>query len=159
MNDDEDKYLDNILNLEAKVKANENVVIKISQSIHALFMLGPKLLSFYDSNLKHNLGYENPYTIKKAIAHNPNLYDASCLINSKIHVNVCVTKEILEDATKSQIKMENKLKDTIAIEKKQNFRSIDYKKLNALYEMFVRQKEFSTEQKYFPSVSMTSGTS
>ncbi|GJS93547.1 hypothetical protein Tco_0800515 [Tanacetum coccineum] len=121
MNADEDKYLDDILNLEAKLKTNENVVIKMSQSVQALFMLGPKPLSFYDPKLKHGLGYENPYSLKKAIAHNPKLYDASCFNSSKVHVNVCDTEEILEDATKSQIKMENKLKDPIAIEKKKFF--------------------------------------
>ncbi|GKD36940.1 gag-pol polyprotein [Tanacetum coccineum] len=159
MNADEDKYLDDILNLEAKVKTNENVVIKMSQSVQALFMLGPKPLSFYDPKLKHGLGYENPYTLKKAIAHNPKLYDASCFNSSKVHMNVCDTEEILVDATKSQIKMENKLKDPIAIEKKQNFHPIDYEKLNALYETFVPQVELSAEQKYFSSVSMTFGTS
>ncbi|GJR06829.1 hypothetical protein Tco_0529813 [Tanacetum coccineum] len=59
--------------------------------------------------------------------------------------------QILEDATKSQMKMENKLKDPIAIEKKQNVHTIDYNKLNALYEDFVLQKELSAEQKYFSS--------
>ncbi|GJS04035.1 retrovirus-related pol polyprotein from transposon TNT 1-94 [Tanacetum coccineum] len=112
MNADEDKYLDDILNLEAK----------------------------------------------KAIAHNPKLYDASSFNSFKVHVSVCDTEEILEDATKSQIKMENKLKDPVAIEKKQNFRPIDYKKLNALYETFVPQVKLSAEQKYFPFVSITSGT-
>ncbi|GKE87942.1 hypothetical protein Tco_1565417 [Tanacetum coccineum] len=74
LNTNEDKYLDDVLNLEEKLKRNENV--------------------------------------------NPKLYDASCLRSSKVHVNVYDTKEILEDETKSQIKMENKLKDPIAIEKK-----------------------------------------
>ncbi|GJR12057.1 hypothetical protein Tco_0794709 [Tanacetum coccineum] len=60
-------------------------------------------------------------------------------------------EKILEDATKSQMKMENKLKDPIAIEKKQNVHTIDYNKLNALYEDFVLQKELSAEQKYFSS--------
>ncbi|GJR15785.1 hypothetical protein Tco_0798437 [Tanacetum coccineum] len=41
--------------------------------------------------------------------------------HSKVHVKVCDTEEILKDATKSQNKMENKLKDPIAIEKKQIF--------------------------------------
>ncbi|GKE05401.1 retrovirus-related pol polyprotein from transposon TNT 1-94 [Tanacetum coccineum] len=145
--------------VEAKMKKNENVVIKMSQSVQALFMLGPKHLSFYDPKLKHGLGYENPYTLKKAISHNPKLYDASCLHSSKVHVNVCDTGEILEDANKSQIKMENKMKDPIAIEKKQNLCSIDYKNLNALYETFVPQVELSAEQKYFSSVSTTSETS
>ncbi|GJU39773.1 integrase, catalytic region, zinc finger, CCHC-type containing protein [Tanacetum coccineum] len=47
--------------------------------------------------------------------------------------------------------MENKLKDPIAIEKKQNVRTIDYNKLNALYEDFVPQKELVAEQKCFSS--------
>ncbi|GKD27921.1 hypothetical protein Tco_1234135, partial [Tanacetum coccineum] len=56
LNANEDKYLDDVLTLEAKLKKNENVVIKMSQSVQALFMLGPKPLSFYDTKLKHGLG-------------------------------------------------------------------------------------------------------
>ncbi|GJW98136.1 hypothetical protein Tco_0179944 [Tanacetum coccineum] len=114
MNANEDKYLDDVLNLEAKLKKNENMVMKMSNSVQAFY---------------------------------------------KVHVNVCDIEEILEDAAKSQIKMENKLKDPIAIKKKQKFRSIDYEKLNALYETFVPQEELFAEQKYFSSVSMTSETS
>ncbi|GKC70159.1 hypothetical protein Tco_1116042 [Tanacetum coccineum] len=132
MNANKNKYLDDVLNLEAKLKLNENVVIKLCNSVQALFMLGPKPLSVYDPQLKHGLGYENPYTVKKAISQNPKLYDASYLYSSKVHVNVRDTEKILEDATKSQIKMENKLKDPISIEKKQIFCRIYYKKLNAL---------------------------
>ncbi|GJR49503.1 hypothetical protein Tco_1400024 [Tanacetum coccineum] len=76
------------------------------------------------------------------------LYDASCLDDSKIYVNVRDTEDIL-DAAKSQIKIKKNSQDPIAIEKKQNFWTIDYKELNALYEDFVPQKEFSVEQKYF----------
>ncbi|GKA71760.1 hypothetical protein Tco_0777899 [Tanacetum coccineum] len=116
-----------------------------------MFMLGPKPMSFYDSKVKHGLGYTNPYTLRKAISQNPKLYDASCLDDSKIHVNVRDTEDILDDATKSQIKMKKKSQDPIAIEKKQNVWTSDYKKLNDLYEDFVPQKEFSAEQKYFSS--------
>ncbi|GJW71418.1 hypothetical protein Tco_0128335 [Tanacetum coccineum] len=122
-----------------------------------MFMLGPKPMSFYDPNVKHGLGYENPYTLKKAISQNPKLYDASCFSDTKIHVNVRDTEDILDDATKSQTKMENKLKDQVAIEKKQNVRTIDYNKLNALYEDFVPQKELSAEQRYFSSTFIPSG--
>ncbi|GKB91814.1 hypothetical protein Tco_0964086 [Tanacetum coccineum] len=69
------------------------------------------------------------------------------LTNLNVHANVRDTKKILEDATKSQIKMKNKLKDPIAIEKKQNFLPINYGKLNDLYETFVSQVELSLEQK------------
>ncbi|GJW14956.1 hypothetical protein Tco_0019089, partial [Tanacetum coccineum] len=103
-NTDEDKYLDAILKLETKVKKNENVLVKMSNSVQALFMLGPKPLSVYDLQLKHGLGYENPYTLKEAISTNPKLYDASFLHSLNVRANVRDTKETLEDATKSQIK-------------------------------------------------------
>ncbi|GJT59039.1 retrovirus-related pol polyprotein from transposon TNT 1-94 [Tanacetum coccineum] len=106
MSENEDKYHDTVLYLEAKAKENENVVLKIGRSLQAMFMLGPKPLD---------------------------------------------TEDILDDATKSQKKMDNKFKDPIAIKKKQNVRIIDYNKLNALYEDFVPQKELSAEQKYFSS--------
>ncbi|GJX07389.1 retrovirus-related pol polyprotein from transposon TNT 1-94 [Tanacetum coccineum] len=95
MSEDEDKYHDTVLDLEAKAKKNVDVMLK--------------------------LGYANPYTLKKAISHNPKLYDASWLEDLKIHMNVRDTEDILDDATKSQIKM----KDPIAIEKKQNVCTID----------------------------------
>ncbi|GKC45118.1 hypothetical protein Tco_1062840 [Tanacetum coccineum] len=47
------------------------------------------------------------------------------------------TEDILDDATKSQIKMKKKSQSPIDIEKKQNVWTINYKKLNALYEDFV----------------------
>ncbi|GJT70249.1 hypothetical protein Tco_1029535 [Tanacetum coccineum] len=118
----------------------------------------PKPLFVYDPQLKHGLGYENPYTLKKAISQNPKLYDASYIHSSKVHVNVCDTEEILKDATKSQIKIENTLKDPIDIEKKQNFRPIDYGKLNDLYKTFVPQVELSLEQKCFSSAFTSSET-
>ncbi|GJV24367.1 hypothetical protein Tco_1377062 [Tanacetum coccineum] len=85
------------------------------------------------------------------LSENLKLYDASCLDDSKIHMHIRDTEDILDDATKSQIKIKNKMKDPIAIEKKQNICTIDYKRLNALYEDFVPQKELFAEQKYFPT--------
>ncbi|GKB44827.1 hypothetical protein Tco_0889769 [Tanacetum coccineum] len=69
------------------------------------------------------------------------------------------TEDILDDATKSQINMKKKSQDPFAIEKKQNVWTIDYKKLTALYEDFVPQKEFSAEQKYFSSSFISSKNS
>ncbi|GKE73086.1 hypothetical protein Tco_1535127, partial [Tanacetum coccineum] len=85
MSENEDKYHDTVLDLEEKAKENENVVLKIDRSLQGMFMLGPKPMSFYDPNVKHGLGYENPYTLKKAISQNPKLYDASCFSDRKIH--------------------------------------------------------------------------
>ncbi|GJR30817.1 integrase, catalytic region, zinc finger, CCHC-type containing protein [Tanacetum coccineum] len=84
-----------------KVKKMKNVVVKMSNSAQACFMLGPKPLSVYDPQLKHGLGYENPYTLKQANSANPKLYDASFLHSSKVRVNVRDTEEILKDTTKS----------------------------------------------------------
>ncbi|GKD94122.1 hypothetical protein Tco_1373959, partial [Tanacetum coccineum] len=131
MSENKDKYHDTVIVLEAKVKENVDMMLKIGYSIQGMFMLGPKPMSFYDSQLKHGLGYTNPYTLKKAISQNLKLYDASCLDDSKIHMNVKDTEDILKDATTSQIKMKNKMKDPIAIQK--------------------NEMELSAEQKYFPS--------
>ncbi|GKE97439.1 hypothetical protein Tco_0020790 [Tanacetum coccineum] len=52
------------------------------------------------------------------MAKNRKLYDASSLHDSKMHVNVCDTNIIIEDADKSRLKMKEKLNDLIATEKK-----------------------------------------
>ncbi|GJT88721.1 hypothetical protein Tco_1070438 [Tanacetum coccineum] len=157
-NKQKDSYLDDILNFEEKVKKNENVVVKMSNSIQAMFMLGPKPNFFYDPKLKHGLGYKNHYTLKKAISVNPNLYDASFLYNSTVHVDVCDTENILEDATKSQLKMKGKLEDPIAIEKKVKFGPVNYAKMNDLYETFVPQVELSLEQNNLSEASTSNVT-
>nr|GEU63951.1 hypothetical protein [Tanacetum cinerariifolium] len=115
MSENKDKYHDTVVDLEARAKKNADVVLKFGKSLQGIFMLGPKPISFYDSNLKHGLGYANPYSLKKEISLNPKLYDASCLDDSKIHMNIRDTEDILDDATKSQIKI-----------KKQNERSNCY---------------------------------
>ncbi|GJV34668.1 hypothetical protein Tco_1395068 [Tanacetum coccineum] len=58
MSENEDQYHDTVLNLEAKVKKNVDTVLKIGNSLLGMFMLGPKPMSFYDSKLKHGLGYK-----------------------------------------------------------------------------------------------------
>ncbi|GJW32847.1 hypothetical protein Tco_0052879 [Tanacetum coccineum] len=86
-----------------------------------MFMLGPKPLSVYDQQLKHGLGYPNPYRLKQAISQCPKLYLASSLGNSDISLNVGDTEDTLDDASKRSSKN------------------------------FVPQKELSAEKKYFPS--------
>ncbi|GKC84610.1 hypothetical protein Tco_1140327 [Tanacetum coccineum] len=75
-----------------------------------MFMLRPKPLSVYDQQLKHGLGYPNPYTLKQAISQCPNLYLASSLGNSKISLNVRDTEDTLDDASKSQQKVNDESK-------------------------------------------------
>ncbi|GJS08834.1 hypothetical protein Tco_0365630 [Tanacetum coccineum] len=87
MSESEDKYHETVIDIEARAKNNEDVVLKMGNSLHGIFMLGPKPMSFYDLKVKHGLGYTNPYTLKKEISHNPILYDASGLVDSKIQMN------------------------------------------------------------------------
>ncbi|GKA79218.1 hypothetical protein Tco_0785814 [Tanacetum coccineum] len=127
--------------LDAKLKKNVDLILKLGNSLQGMFMLGPKPLSVYDQQLKHGLGYPNPYTLKQAISKCPKLYVASSLGNLEIPLNVRDSEDTLEDAFKSQQKMTEKMNDPIAVANKQNCWTINYKKLNALYKDFVPQKE------------------
>ncbi|GJS22911.1 hypothetical protein Tco_0451543 [Tanacetum coccineum] len=145
MSENEDKYHDTILDLEEKLKKNVDLFLKIGNSLQAMFMLGPKPLSVYDQQLKHGLGYLNPYTLRQAISECPKLYVASRTGNIEIPLIVRDSEETLEDAFKSQQKMNKKMNDPITVANKQNCWTIDYKQLNALYNEFVSQKESFVE--------------
>ncbi|GKC01343.1 integrase, catalytic region, zinc finger, CCHC-type containing protein, partial [Tanacetum coccineum] len=127
MSENEDKYHDTVLDLEAKLKKNVDLILKLGNSLQGMFMLGPKPLSVYDQQLKHGLGY------------------------SEISLNDRDTEDTLDDASKSQQKMYEKMNDPIVVANKQNCWTIDYAQINALYKDFVPQKELSAEKKYFPS--------
>ncbi|GJX96056.1 hypothetical protein Tco_0351854 [Tanacetum coccineum] len=141
MSENEDRYHDTIIDLKAKLKNNVDLILKLRNSLQGMFMLGPKPLSVYDSQLKHGLGYPNPYTLKQAISQCLKLYLASSLSNSEIPLNVRDTEDTLDDASKSQQKIKEKMNDPIAVANKQNCWTIDYKQINALYKDFVPQKE------------------
>ncbi|GJV54054.1 hypothetical protein Tco_1449795 [Tanacetum coccineum] len=89
------------------------------------------------------LGYKNPERLKKAIAAQPKMYDGELLYSAKLNIHSPDSEETLEDAEEIQLKIRNKIVQ------------INYAKLNALYEIFVPQQEFSVEQIYFsiPSTS------
>ncbi|GKB01089.1 integrase, catalytic region, zinc finger, CCHC-type containing protein [Tanacetum coccineum] len=120
MSENEDKYHDTILDLEEKLKKNVDMFLKIGNSLQAMFMLGPKPLSVYDQQLKHGLGYTNPYTLRQAILECPKLYVASRTGNIEIPLKVRDFEETLEEAFKSQQKMNAKMNNPIAVVNKQN---------------------------------------
>nr|GEY46736.1 ribonuclease H-like domain-containing protein [Tanacetum cinerariifolium] len=72
MSEKEDSYHHTIIDLEEKLKKNVDLILKVGNSLQGMFMLGPKPLSVYDHQLKHGLGYSNPYTLKQAIGPCPN---------------------------------------------------------------------------------------
>ncbi|GJV39165.1 retrovirus-related pol polyprotein from transposon TNT 1-94 [Tanacetum coccineum] len=105
MSENEDRYHDTVLDLEAKLKKNVDLILKLGNSLQGMFMLGPKPLFVYDQQLKHGLGYPNPYTLKQAISQCPKLYLASSLGNSEISLKVRDNEDTLDDASKSQQKV------------------------------------------------------
>ncbi|GKB37898.1 hypothetical protein Tco_0882840 [Tanacetum coccineum] len=92
----------------------------MDHSLQTMHMLGLKPYSFYDPSLKSGLRYKNPCHLLKAIAQTPKLYSTASLSDNKVHVPVHVhdSKEILEGAEKSRLRMEEKLNDDEVQKKK-----------------------------------------
>ncbi|GKA24885.1 hypothetical protein Tco_0710918 [Tanacetum coccineum] len=77
----ENKYQENEIDLEKKIKELDNIVYKVGQSIQIVHML-TKPQSFYDNIHKQALGYQNPFYLKKAQRIKPTLNDG-CVISEK----------------------------------------------------------------------------
>ncbi|GJX05754.1 hypothetical protein Tco_0193686 [Tanacetum coccineum] len=107
----EDKYLDDITDLQTKIKDHENIIYKTNQSLQTIHMLGPVPHSYYDSINKCGLGYKNPCLLKEAIAHYPKLYHSTSLCDNIVHVHVNDSEETHEDAEKGRLKMKEKQTD------------------------------------------------
>ncbi|GJW39595.1 retrovirus-related pol polyprotein from transposon TNT 1-94 [Tanacetum coccineum] len=116
----EDRYLDDIVDLEEKLSSHDRIVYKIGQSIQKIHMLGKKPNKVYDPFLK---------------------------AGAKLKIGSPDSEETLDDAEESRLKMRNKMVQ------------INCGKLNALYETFVHQQEFSVEQTYFSILSTSNNGS
>ncbi|GJR74787.1 hypothetical protein Tco_0087152 [Tanacetum coccineum] len=152
--DKEEKYLNDIIQLQAKNKDLENVVCKMGKSTETLRLLTNEQKAFRDNLRKSGLGYNGPYVLSQAYAKIPKLYRAYELCNKNEQLHVFDSEDTLEDAEKSQLKMNEFQKDEKVQELK--IKPIDYRKLNKLYDDFVPQKELSAEQTYFPSSFISS---
>ncbi|GJV46977.1 hypothetical protein Tco_1437189 [Tanacetum coccineum] len=150
----EEKYLDDILQLQAKIKDLENVVCKMGKSTETLRLLTNEQKAFWDNLHKSGLGYNGPYVLSQAYAKIPKLYRAYELCDKNKQLHVFDSEETLEDAEKSQLKMNEFQKDEKVQELK--IQPIDYGKLNKLYDNFVPQKDLSAEQTYFSSSCISS---
>ncbi|GJX25406.1 hypothetical protein Tco_0231702 [Tanacetum coccineum] len=148
----ENKYMENEISLEKKIKELDNIVYKVGQSAQTVHML-TKLQAFYDSTHKQALGYQNPFYLRKVQRIKPTLYDGAII--SKTHVVMLVIDDeetlILEEESRS--KMFEKAKDPEFIAKKISHKPIDYEKLNSLIEYFEThfspQQELSVEQAFW----------
>ncbi|GKC17605.1 hypothetical protein Tco_1014387 [Tanacetum coccineum] len=106
----ENKYMENEIDLEKKIKELDNIVYKVGQSAQTVHML-TKPQAFYDNTHKQALGYQNPFYLKKAQRIKPTSYDGAVI--SKTHVDMPMIDDeetlILED--ESRTKMSDKAKD------------------------------------------------
>ncbi|GKE77124.1 hypothetical protein Tco_1543244, partial [Tanacetum coccineum] len=143
---DEDKYVNNIIPLEAKNKDLDNIVCKMGKSSQTLRMLTNEQSLYQENKRKMGLGYTDPCPLGQAIASHPKLYDDEVISYQTVKPDVHDTKEILNDAEESQIKMK---------EKQFQF---NYENINSLYDTFVPQTKISPKQEYFLDPSISSGS-
>nr|GEZ47600.1 integrase, catalytic region, zinc finger, CCHC-type, peptidase aspartic, catalytic [Tanacetum cinerariifolium] len=76
----EDKFLDKEVDLEARIKDLENILLKRDQTVQTMHMLNPKPDSFYHPNQKMALGYPNPSYLKKTQLKQQSLYNGNLLL-------------------------------------------------------------------------------
>nr|GEV43752.1 retrovirus-related Pol polyprotein from transposon TNT 1-94 [Tanacetum cinerariifolium] len=129
----EDNELDKAIALENKVKVLDNIVYKTGQSVQTMNML----------NNKCRTSFAKPEFLKKAHL----LYDIGCYNDNLALMLAPESDEVIRLEKESR----SKLSDLI--------RPFDYEKLNNLYDLFVPQREKSSEQRYFLERSRLSHTS
>nr|GEV11785.1 retrovirus-related Pol polyprotein from transposon TNT 1-94 [Tanacetum cinerariifolium] len=132
----EDKELDKVIALENKVKVLDNIVYKTGQSVQTINML----------NKKCQTRFAKLELLKKAQKANPRLYDIGCYNDNLALMLAPEFDKVIRLEKESR----SKLSDLI--------RPFDYDKLNNLYDLFVPQREKSSEKRYFSERSRMSHT-
>ncbi|GJZ23718.1 hypothetical protein Tco_0561177 [Tanacetum coccineum] len=123
----ENKYMENEIDLEKKIKELDNIICKVGQSAQTVHML-TKPQAFYDNTHKQALGYQNPFYLKKAQRIKPTLYDGVVMSNTHVAMPVIDDEETLILEEESRSKMFEKAKDPKVIAKKISHKPIDYEK-------------------------------
>ncbi|GJR82450.1 hypothetical protein Tco_0153235 [Tanacetum coccineum] len=152
----EDKYMENEIDLEKKIKELDNIIFKVGQSAQTVHML-TKPQAFYDNIHKQALGYQNPFHLKKAQRIKPTLYDGIVISAKHVAMPVIDDEETLILEEESRSKMSEKEKDPEAIKQNISHKPIDYEKLNRLSDdfgkRFTPQQELSAEQAFWLRMS------
>ncbi|GJW28604.1 retrovirus-related pol polyprotein from transposon TNT 1-94 [Tanacetum coccineum] len=152
----EDKYMENEIDLEKKIKELDNILFKVDQSAQTVHML-TKPQAFYDNIHKQALGYQNPFHLKNAQRIKPTLYDGIVMSDKHVAMPVIDDEETLILEENSRSKMSEKAKDPEIINKNISHKPIDYEKLNRLYEdfrkRFTPQQEMDGEQAFWLRIS------
>ncbi|GJZ00249.1 retrovirus-related pol polyprotein from transposon TNT 1-94, partial [Tanacetum coccineum] len=97
----EDKYLNEVIDLQNENKALDNVVYKMGQSTQTMHML-TKPQAFYDESHKTTLGYQNPFYLFQDRRKVPALYDGHTIVKTHDALSVTDTEETLELAKESR---------------------------------------------------------
>nr|GFB45237.1 hypothetical protein [Tanacetum cinerariifolium] len=130
----EDKDIEKVIDLENNVKVLDNIVYKTGQSVQTMNML----------NNKCRTSFAKPEYLKKAKQANPRLYEIGCYNDNIALMLSSDSDEVIRLEKESR----SKLSDLI--------RPFDYAKLNSLYDLFVPQREKSSEQRFFSELSCIS---
>ncbi|GJT95789.1 hypothetical protein Tco_1091307 [Tanacetum coccineum] len=75
-----DELLDKQIQLENRIKELDNILVKTGQLIQTMHMLSPKPDSFYHTEQKMTLGYQNPFYLKQDQQKQPSLYNGKVLL-------------------------------------------------------------------------------
>nr|GEX53867.1 2-hydroxyisoflavanone dehydratase-like [Tanacetum cinerariifolium] len=146
----EDDLLDKQIQLEKKIKELNNILLKTGQSIQTIHMLSPKLDSFYHTEQKMALGYQNPFYLKQAQKKQQSLYDGKVLLEKHDPPVVHDSEETLQLAQESREKMKQMNKE---------IKPANYTKINHLLGVFVPQTALSREELYFSNNSKMANVS
>ncbi|GJT54699.1 retrovirus-related pol polyprotein from transposon TNT 1-94 [Tanacetum coccineum] len=146
----EDELLDKQIQLENKIKELDNILVKMGQSIQTMHMLSPKPDSFYHTEQKMALGYQNPFYLKQAQQKQQSLYNGKVLLEKHDPPVVYDSEETLELAQESRLKMKQLNKE---------IKPANYTKINHLSGVFVSQTAKSREELYFSNTSKTANVS
>ncbi|GJW34962.1 hypothetical protein Tco_0057882 [Tanacetum coccineum] len=92
----EDELLDKQIQLENKIKELDNILVKTGQSIQTMHMLSPKPDSFYHTEQKMALGYQNPFYLKQAQQKQQSLYNGKVLLEKHDPPAVYDSEETLQ---------------------------------------------------------------
>nr|GEV17285.1 hypothetical protein [Tanacetum cinerariifolium] len=146
----EEELLDKQIQLERKIKDLNNILVKTGRSIQMIHMLSPKPDSFYHTEQKMALGYQNPFYLKQAQNKQQSLYDGNVLLKKHDPPVVHDSEETLQLAQESREKMKQLNKE---------IKPVNYTKINHLSGVFVSQSTKSREELYFSNDSKTANVS
>nr|GEV12000.1 putative reverse transcriptase domain-containing protein [Tanacetum cinerariifolium] len=130
----EDKEIEKVIDLENKFKVLDNIVYKTGQTVQTMNVL----------NNKCRTSFVKPEYLKKAKQTNPRIYDIGCYNDNLALMLSAESDEVI------RLEKENRSKLSYLI------RPFDYAKLNNLYDLFVPQREKSSEQRFFRKIKSKS---